>query len=64
MGWWHCVKLWEPSPIVAKKDELKYKISELKNVCKKEVYFCSNITGEGIKKVLKKLENLYGKKKN
>jgi len=46
------------------KDELKYKISELKNICKKEVYFCSNITGEGIKEVLKKLENLYGKKKN
>jgi len=46
------------------KDELKHKISELKNVCKKEIYFCSNITGEGIKEVLKKLENLYGKKKN
>jgi len=46
------------------KIELKYKISELKNVCKKEIYFCSNITGEGIKEVLKKLENLYGKKKN
>ena len=46
------------------KDELKDKISELKNICKKEIYFCSNITGEGIKEVLKKLENLYGKKKN
>ena len=46
------------------KDELKYKISELKNVCKKEIYYCSNITGEGIKKVLKKLENIYEKKKN
>ena len=46
------------------KIELKYKISELKNVCKKEIYFCSNITGEWIKEVLKKLENLYGKKKN
>ena len=46
------------------KNELKYKISELKNVCKKEIYFCSNITGEGIKEVLKKLENLYGKKKS
>ena len=46
------------------KIELKYKISELKNVCKKEIYFCSNITGEGIKEVLKKLENLYEKKKN
>jgi len=33
-------------------------------MCKKEIYFCSNITGEGIKEILKKLENLYGKKKN
>ena len=46
------------------KDELKHKINELKNVCKKEIYYCSNVTGEGIKKVVKKLENLYGKKKN
>ena len=46
------------------KDELKHKINELKNVCKKEIYYCSNVTGEGIKKVVKKLENLYGKEKN
>ena len=46
------------------RNKLKYKISELKKVCKKEIYYCSNITGEGIKEVLKKLENLYGKKKN
>ena len=43
-------------------NELKYKITELKNVCKKEIYHCSNITGEGIKKVLTNLENLYEKK--
>ena len=45
-----------------KKNELKYKINELQNVCKKEIYYCSNITGEGIKKVLTKLENLHEKK--
>ena len=45
-------------------DELKHKISELKKVCKKKINYCSNITGEGIKEVLKKLENIYGKKKN
>ena len=45
-------------------DPEESKISELKNVCKKEIYYCSNITGEGIKKVLKKLENIYEKKKN
>ena len=44
------------------KNELKYKITELQNVCKKEIYYCSNITGEGIKKVLTKLENLHEKK--
>ena len=44
------------------KNELKYKIIELKNGCKKEIYYCSNVTGEGIKKVLQKLENLYEKK--
>jgi len=44
------------------KNELKYKIIELKNGCKKEIYYCSNLTGEGIKKVLQKLENLYEKK--
>ncbi len=33
-------------------------------MCKKEIYFCSNINGERIKEILKKLENLYGKKKN
>ena len=46
------------------RNKLKYKISELKKICKKEIYYCSNITGEGIKEVLKKLENLYEKKKN
>ena len=46
------------------RNKLKYKISELKKICKKEIYYCSNITGEGIKEVLKRLENLYGKKKN
>ena len=46
------------------RNELKYKMNELKKVCKKEIYFCSTITGERIKDVLKKLENLYGKKKN
>ena len=44
------------------KNELKFKITELQNVCKKEIYYCSNITGEGIKKVLTKLENLHEKK--
>ena len=44
------------------KDELKDKITKLKNAYKKEIYFCSNITGEGINKVLKKLESLYEKK--
>ena len=43
-------------------NELKYKITELKNVCKKEIYHCSNITGEGIKRVLTNLEKLYEKK--
>ena len=46
------------------RNKLKYKISELKKICKKEIYYCSNITGEGIKEVLKKLENLYEKRKN
>ncbi len=45
-----------------KKNELKYKINELQNVCKKEIYHCSNITGEGIKRVLTNLEKLYEKK--
>ena len=45
------------------RNKLKYKINELKKICKKEIYYCSNITGEGIKEVLKKLENLYEKKK-
>ena len=44
--------------------ELKHKINVLKKICKKEVYYCSNVTGEKIKKVVKKLESLYGKKKN
>ena len=44
------------------KNELKYKINELKKVCKKEIYYCSNITGEGIETVLRNLEVLYGKK--
>ncbi len=44
------------------KNELKYKITELQNVCKKEIYYCSNITGEGIKRVLTNLEKLYEKK--
>jgi len=44
------------------KNELNYKIDQFKKVIKKEIYFCSNITGEGIKNVLNKLEKLYEKK--
>ena len=44
--------------------ELKYKINVLKKICKKDIYYCSNITGEKIKEVVKKLESLYEKKNN
>ena len=31
------------------KNELKYKIGELKKKCKKKIYYCYNITGENTK---------------
>ena len=46
------------------KNELKNKISELKKLYKKKIYYCSNITGEGINNVLRKLEDLHVQKKN
>ena len=43
------------------KIDLKYKIKELEKICKKKVYYCSNLTREGIKEVLNKLEKKYEK---
>ena len=33
-------------------------------MCKKQIYSCSNFTGEGIKKVISELNNLHDKNKN
>ena len=46
------------------KNELEYKTNKLKNMCKKQIYSCSNFTGEGIKKVISELNNLHDKNKN
>ena len=44
------------------KNELKYKIGELKKKCKKKIYYCSNLTGENTKEILKKLKKNHEKK--
>ena len=46
------------------KNDLEYKINELKKIYKKEIYFCSNITGDGIKKTIKDVKKLYEKENN
>ena len=49
---------------VLDKNDLEYKINELKKIYKKEIYFCSNITGDGIKKTIKDVKKLYEKENN